>query len=171
MHLPRAHFIRKEGGVPSGLNMRKKIDKCNTVQVKQKVHRTSQLCVTKRLFSPEKTCTKPKLVSMHFLNFSAWPGRIHAYSQTFSVSFKSSLLYYLASSSEVQVSAPSIAVLTPPSSLPRWDMYKCTLYSILVHRLAKPQADSPICYAFRLIWLCMQVRISYYLSNTNYYHI
>ena len=37
MHLPRAHFIRKEGGVPSGLNMRrKKIDKCNTVQVKQK---------------------------------------------------------------------------------------------------------------------------------------
>ena len=24
MHLPRAHFIRKEGGVPSGLNMRKK---------------------------------------------------------------------------------------------------------------------------------------------------
>ena len=168
MHLPRAHFIRKEGGVPSGLNMRKKIDKCNTVQVKQK---QSQLCVTKRLFSPEKTCTKPKLVSMHFLTFSAWPGRIHAYSQTFSVSFKSSLLYYLASSSEVQVSAPSIAVLTPPSSLPRWDMYKCTLYSILVHRLAKPQADSPMCYAFRLIWLCMQVRISYYLSNTNYYHI
>ena len=56
MHLPRAHFIRKEGGVPSGLNMRKKIDKCNTVQVKQK---QSQLCVTKRLFSPEKTCTKP----------------------------------------------------------------------------------------------------------------
>lgn len=24
MHLPRAHFMRKEGGVPSGLNMRKK---------------------------------------------------------------------------------------------------------------------------------------------------
>ena len=54
MHLPRAHFIRKEGGVPSGLNMRKKkltnatLYKSNrnrvTVQVK--------LRVTKRLFSP-----------------------------------------------------------------------------------------------------------------------
>ena len=95
---------------------------------------------------------------MHFLTFSAWPGRIHAYPQTFSVSLKSSLLYYSASSSEVQVSAPSIAVLTPPSSLPRWDMYKCTLYSILVHRLGK--ASGRLSHM-----LCIQAHLALYAGE------
>ena len=43
-----------------------------------------------------------------------------AYPQTLSLSCKSSLFDYSASSSKVKVSAPSIAVLAPPSSLQRW---------------------------------------------------
>ena len=42
------------------------------------------------------------------------------YPQTLSLSCKSSLFDYSASSSKVKVSAPSIAVLAPPSSLQRW---------------------------------------------------
>ena len=132
------------------------MDKCNTVQVKQK---QSQLCVTKRLFSPGKTHTKLKLVSMHFPTFSAWPRRISSIPTDLVCQFREQPAYYSASCSKVQVSAASIVVLAPSSSLQRWDMYNCTLYSILVHRLAKPWADSSISYAFRLIWLCMQVRI------------
>ena len=40
-----------------------------------------------------------------------------------------------------------------------------TSYSLLVHRLARPRADSPISDTFRLIWLCVRVfrvRIYYY---------
>ena len=32
-----------------------------------------------------------------------------------------------------------------------------TSYSLQVHRLAKPLADSPITYAFRFIWLCVRL--------------
>jgi len=32
-----------------------------------------------------------------------------------------------------------------------------TSYSLLVHRLSKPRADSPISYVFRCIWLCVRV--------------
>ena len=42
-----------------------------------------------------------------------------------------------------------------------------TSYSLVVHQLAKPRADSPISYAFRLIWLFVwvfRVRIYHYPS-------
>ena len=48
----------------------------------------------------------------------------------------------------------------PPAAAVDWDGAN----SPQVHRSAKPQANSPISYAFRLIWLCVwvfQVRIYY----------
>ena len=67
--------------------------------------------------------------------------------QTLSLSFKSSLL------DNIQPALLKFRSRNPHS----------TSYSLLVYRLAKPQADSPISYAFRLIWLCVRVfRVSVY---------
>ena len=117
---------------------------------------------------------------MHFLTFSAWPRGIHAYPQTLSLSFKSSLLDYLASSKNwlniqtgcslnvlVKLRSRNLDSSSRPTLLPAAMGH--TSYSLLVHRVAKPRADSAISYAFRLIWLCVRVfwvRIYYLQYDT-----
>ena len=127
-----------------------------------------------------KHAQKPKLASMHFLTFSAWPRGIHAYPQTLSLSFKSSLLDYLASSKNwlniqagcslnvlVKLRSRNLDSSSRPTLLP--EAMGHTSYSLLVHRVTKPRADSAISYAFRLIWLCVRVfrvRIYYLQYDT-----
>ena len=77
---------------------------------------------------------------MHSLKYAAYP-------QTLSLGFKGSRLDYSASSSKV-LGLPSLYGSSRPTHLS---------YSFLVHLLAKPRANSPISYAFRVIWLCQQV--------------
>lgn len=113
MHLPRAHFIRKEGGVPSGLNMRKK--RTNATLYKSNRNKVNYTLLK------DYSCHRKHAQSLNQYQCTSshsqhGPGEYTAYLQTQSVSFKSSLLYYSASCSKVQVSAPSIAVLTHPSS-------------------------------------------------------
>ena len=46
-----------------------------------------------------------------------------------------------------------------------------TSFPLLVHRLAKPRADSLVSYAFRLIWICVvvfQLRMYYYLFTQSF---
>ena len=80
------------------------------------------------------------------------------YPQTLSLSCKSSLFDYSASSSS---SRPTLL----PAAMGH------TSFPLLVHRLAKPRADSLVSYAFRLIWICVvvfQLRIYYYLFTQSF---
>ena len=53
----------------------------------------------------------------------------------------------------------SCAILSspPPPQPPAAAVHLDGTYSLQVDRFAKPQANSPISYAFRLIWLCVWV--------------
>lgn len=74
-----------------------------------------------QLFSLGKHAQKPQKPKLEHQNTSSrsqpGPGEYMAYPKTLSLSFKNSLFDYSAGSSKAQVSAPSIAVLVPHSSL------------------------------------------------------